>query len=87
MDSALREGRLGVAPDALHHGHQAIGALWGEMLLEMQQLERVRRVDADDVLGRLARIERKQNRDQADCPNDRHESETILRSSGRWRAF
>jgi hypothetical protein len=24
MDSALREGRLGVAPDALHHGHQAI---------------------------------------------------------------
>src|SRR4029453_10521898 len=65
MDSGLREGRLGVAPDALHHGHQAIGALWGEMLLEVEQLERVRRVDADDVLGRLARIGRKENSDPA----------------------
>src|SRR4029079_6914489 len=65
MDSALREGRLGVVPDALHHGHQAIGALWGEMLLEMQQPEYMRRVDADDVLSRLAGVEREENRDQA----------------------
>src|SRR5690349_13597834 len=65
MDSALREGRLGVAPDALHHGHQAIGALWGEMLLEMQQPECMRRVDADDVLSRLAGVEREENRDHA----------------------
>src|ERR1041385_4419958 len=65
MDSALREGRLGVAPDAHHHGHQAIGALWGEMLLEMQQPECMRRVDADDVLSRLAGVEREENRDQA----------------------
>src|SRR4029078_4847018 len=65
MDSALREGRLGVVPDALHHVHQAIGERCGEMLLEMHQPECMRRVDAEDVLSRLTGVEREENRDQA----------------------
>src|SRR5262249_29683682 len=64
MESALRESGLCVAPDALHHGHQAVRALRREVLPEVQQAECVRSIDADDLLSCLARIEREENGNQ-----------------------
>src|SRR6516164_10638192 len=64
MESALRESGLCVAPDALHHGHQAVRALRREVLPEVQQAEYVWSIDADDLLSCLARIEREENDNQ-----------------------
>src|SRR5262249_9635545 len=49
---------------ALHHSHQPVGALRCEVLPEMQQAERGRRVEADDSMSRLAGIKREEDGDQ-----------------------
>ncbi len=60
---ALASG-FGVSPDALHHGHQAIGALRGQMFVEMQRTQGLARIDVEDFVSRLPRIDGEQDRHQ-----------------------
>ena len=53
-----------ILPDPLHHGEEAVRALWRQVLFEMQPAEHGIGVDVENGIGGFAGVEGEQDRDQ-----------------------
>lgn len=59
-----RQGLAGIAPDALDHGPESVGALRRQMFAQAEADEPLRRIDLGDVACRAVAIERQRQIDQ-----------------------